>query len=69
MDELDKVWVTGFGANAIVRFGPATERFDSFPSNKPGADMRQLLGRAGEVWGAESGTNRLVRVRYGKATD
>lgn len=69
VDELDKVWVTDFGANAIVRFDPATERFDSFPSDKPGANVRQLLGRAGEVWGAESGTNRLVRVRHGKATD
>jgi len=25
--------------------------------------VRQLLGRAGEVWGAESGTDRLVVIR------
>jgi hypothetical protein len=25
-----------------------------------GANVRQLLGRAGDVWGAESGTDRLV---------
>jgi virginiamycin B lyase len=25
--------------------------------------VRQLLGRPGEVWGAESGTDRLVVVR------
>jgi hypothetical protein len=25
-----------------------------------GANARQLLGRAGDVWGAESGTDRLV---------
>ena len=55
VDEKDKVWVTDFVANAILRFDPATEKFDSFPSNKRGAAVRQMLGRAGEVWGAESG--------------
>ena len=64
VDEKDKVWVTDFVANAILRFDPATEKFDSFPSNKRGAAVRQMLGRAGEVWGAESGTDRLVVVRY-----
>jgi len=64
VDEKDKVWVTDFIANAILRFDPATERFESFPSNKRGAAVRQMLGRAGEAWGAESGTDRLVVVRY-----
>ena len=39
------------------------EKFESFPSNRRGAAVRQLLGRPGEVWGAESGTDRLVMVR------
>jgi virginiamycin B lyase len=65
VDERDQVWLTDFGSNAIVRFDPASERFASFPSDRPGANVRQLLGREGEVWGAESGTDRLVRVRYG----
>jgi virginiamycin B lyase len=64
VDENDKVWVTDFIANAILRFDPATEKFESFPSNKRGAAVRQMLGRAGEAWGAESGTDRLVVVRY-----
>jgi virginiamycin B lyase len=34
-----------------------------FPSDKPDAAVRQLNGRAGEVWGAESGTDRLVVIR------
>ena len=50
-------------ANAIQRFDPVTERFDTFPSDKRGASVRQMLGRPGEVWGAESGTDRLVVVR------
>jgi virginiamycin B lyase len=60
VDETDLVWLTDFGANALVRFDPARERFRSFPLPRPGANVRQLLGRAGEVWGAESGTDRLV---------
>jgi virginiamycin B lyase len=64
VDEKDKVWVTDFVANAILRFDPATEKFESFPSNKRGAAVRQMLGRSGEAWGAESGTDRLVVVRY-----
>ena len=43
-----------------IRFDPATEAFESFPSDKRGASVRQLLGRPGEVWGAESGVDRLV---------
>jgi virginiamycin B lyase len=52
-----------FGANAIVRFDPDTEIFTSFPSNMDSANVRQILGRPGEVWGAESGTDRLVVIR------
>jgi len=63
VDDRDKVWLTDFSANAIVRFDPATETFESFPSNKRGASVRQMLGRPGEAWGAESGNDRLVVVR------
>ncbi len=63
VDDKDKVWLTDFEANAIVRFDPATEIFDSFPSDKRNASVRQILGRPGELWGAESGTDRLVVVR------
>jgi virginiamycin B lyase len=63
VDDKDKVWLTDFVANAIVRFDPATEKFESFPSNKPNAAVRQMLGRPGEAWGAESGTDRLVVVK------
>jgi virginiamycin B lyase len=64
VDDKDKVWVSDFDANAIHRFDPVTERFDTFASTKSNASVRQLLGRRGEVWGAESGTDRLVVLRY-----
>jgi virginiamycin B lyase len=57
-DDEDTVWVTNFEANAILRFNPDTKSFDSFPSDKPNAART-----AGEIWGAESGTNRLVMIR------
>ena len=60
VDAQDAVWLTDFAANAIVRFDPKTETFLSFPSDRPGANVRQLHGRPGQVWGAESGTGRLV---------
>jgi virginiamycin B lyase len=60
VDEEDIVWVTDFGSNALVRFDPQAERFDAFPFPSPDAQVRQLLGRPGEIWGAESGTDRLV---------
>jgi virginiamycin B lyase len=60
VDDGDIVWVTEFGANALVRFDPQTERFETFPFPTAGAAVRQLLGRPGQVWGAESGTDKLV---------
>ena len=66
VDERDKVWLTDWSSNALVRFDPVTEAFESFASNRPNAHVRQLLGRAGEVWGAESGNDRLVKLPSGK---
>ncbi len=62
VDETDAVWLTDFSANAIVRFDPKTEKFQSFP----GRNVRQMLGRPGEVWAPESGDDRLTAIRYGK---
>lgn len=63
VDDKDKVWLSDWNSNAIVRFDPATEKFERFASNRRRADVRQMLGRPGEMWGAESGTDRLVVVR------
>jgi virginiamycin B lyase len=64
VDESDLVWLTDFGANALVRFDPVRERFESYRLRSPGASVRQLLGRPGELWGAESGADRLVVARW-----
>ena len=63
VDDRDKVWLSDFSANAIVRFDPLNERFDVFASDKSNANVRQLNGKPGEVWGCESGNDRLVVIQ------
>lgn len=62
VDEQDKVWLSDFAANTIVLFDPVTESFHAFPLS-PTGNVRQILGRAGEVWGAESGANKLILIK------
>jgi virginiamycin B lyase len=63
VDVTDAVWLTDFTANAILRFDPASETFMTFPAESQPAEVRQLLGRPGEVWGAESAADQLVVIR------
>jgi virginiamycin B lyase len=63
VDEVDRVWLSDFGANALVRFDPKTERFTRVRLPSSPANVRQIHGRRGEVWGAESGVDKLVVVR------
>jgi virginiamycin B lyase len=65
VDDRDVVWLTDFGANAIVRFDPRAERFRVVRLPTSDAAVRQLHGRRGEVWGAESAADKLVMVRTG----
>ena len=60
VDAADRVWLTDWSSNSLVRFDPVKERFEPFALDRPGAAVRQLLGRAGELWGAESAHDRLV---------
>ncbi|MGD8405053.1 MAG: hypothetical protein PVJ21_15435 [Anaerolineales bacterium] len=63
VDEQDILWLSDFGGNAIVRFDPNIEQFTVYQLPSPNAQVRQILGRPGEVWGAESGTDKLVVIR------
>jgi virginiamycin B lyase len=63
VDERDQVWLSEWSANATVRFDPATEKFESFPSPRLHANVRQILGRPGEVWLPESGTESIAVIR------
>ncbi|WP_205833094.1 Vgb family protein [Azohydromonas caseinilytica] len=59
VDERDQVWVSDFGANAVLRFDPEREHFDAWRFPREDANVRQILGRRGEVWLPESGTEHL----------
>ncbi len=63
VDDRDLVWVSDFGGNAIHRFDPASETFDTFDLPSDPSNVRQILGRPGEVWGAESAADQLVVIR------
>ena len=63
VDDRDKVWLTDWSVErdraSSIRSPRSSKRSDPTASN---ANVRQMLGRAGEAWGAESGTDRLVMV-------
>jgi len=63
VDEADVVWLSDFGANALVRFDPTSETFTPYPLPHQPGEVRQILGRSGEVWGAESAADHLVLIR------
>ena len=44
-------------------FDPLLERFEELKLPSKDAKVRQILGSPGEVWGAESGTDKLVRIK------
>ncbi len=66
VDNQDIVWLSDFGANTLVRFDPKQEAFMAFPLPSNNAQVRQLNGRPGEVWGAESGVDKIVVIRTNK---
>jgi virginiamycin B lyase len=63
VDGGDKVWVSDFGGNAMFRFDPASERFERHAFPRANANVRQIHGRAGEVWLPESGTEHISMIR------
>jgi virginiamycin B lyase len=63
VDEKDIVWLTDFGSNAFIRFDPKNETFTEIKIPTPGANVRQILGIPGEVWGAESGTDKIISIK------
>lgn len=65
VDAGDLVWVSDFGGNQLVRFDPSAEQFTGLALPGPASDVRQLLGRPGQVLGAASALDRLLIVRTG----
>ncbi|HYD76360.1 virginiamycin B lyase family protein [Ramlibacter sp.] len=65
VDERDVAWISEWGGNAVYSFDPASERFERYALPREGASVRQILGRPGEVWLPESGTEHITVIRTG----
>jgi virginiamycin B lyase len=63
VDERDTVWMSDFGGDAVLSFDPRTEKFDTHKFARTGINVRQILGRPGEVWLPESGTEHISVIR------
>ena len=63
VDERDRVWLSDFGGNAVWSFDPRSEKFDKVALPRESANVRQILGRKGEVWLPESGTEHIAVIR------
>ena len=72
VDEHDNIWVSDFGitngTQSMVRFDPASEKFDVIPLPTDHSNIRQMSGRQGQVWGAESGLDRIIVFSTGNKT-
>ncbi|MBL0141658.1 MAG: lyase [Betaproteobacteria bacterium] len=63
VDGRDIVWMAEWTNNAVFSFDSATEKFERYAMPRPGANIRQILGRKGEVWLPESGTEFISVIR------
>jgi virginiamycin B lyase len=63
VSESDIVWASDFGSNSIVRFDPTTEKVHLYPLPHNPGNVRQILGRMGEVWFPESAADHLLLIR------
>jgi virginiamycin B lyase len=63
VDERDIVWASDFGDNSVWSFDPKSEKFERHAFGRPGINVRQILGRPGEIWLPESGTEHISVIR------
>ena len=63
IDEKDTAWVTDWGSNAVFSFDARTEKFERHALPRESTNIRQILGRPGEVWFPESGTEHISVIR------
>jgi virginiamycin B lyase len=63
VDDQGLVWLSDWTSNAILVFNPETETFQSYPISGGFGGVRQMNGRHGEVWAAESAVDKLLVIR------
>ena len=57
--------LTDFGSNAFVRFDPLKETSTVIKIPSQEAEVRQILGITGGIFGAESGRDKIVSIKSG----
>jgi virginiamycin B lyase len=68
VDTKDKVWISDFGSNSMYKFDPLNESWSKFDIPSLTANIRQILGVEGEIWGAESGADRLLLIKTNQSS-
>src|SRR5262249_23930129 len=63
VDDRGVVWMSDWTSNAMVSFDPGTETFESYPMTGGFGGVRQINGRHGEVWAAESADDKILVIR------
>jgi virginiamycin B lyase len=63
VDERDIAWMSEWTSNSIFSFDARTEKFERHALPRQNANVRQILGRPGEVWLPESGTEHISVIR------
>ena len=63
VDDRDTVWISEWSGDAVYSFDARTERFGRYALPREGTNVRQILGRPGEVWLPESGTEHITVIR------
>ncbi len=58
------VCLSDFVANTVVSFDPKSERLAVYDLPSSPNNVRQILGRTGEVWLPESAADQLVVIKY-----
>ena len=64
VDERDLVWASEWTAQVMLRLDPQTGTFETYRSSSRTANVRQIHGRAGEVWTPESAADKIVVYRF-----
>ncbi len=69
-DSRGRIWVSEWNSGNVSRYDPRTKTWKTWklPGDRPRTyavyvNVRQILGRPGEVWAPESGADRLVVYR------
>lgn len=57
------IWVSDWGRNAALSFDAGREKFERYALPRESGNVRQILGRPGEVWLPESGTEHISVIR------